>query len=147
MPHVEMHCLQLCLHIDFSKQFFLENIPIKYMQKRKGILNSMFDYVFFKCSLWNHKCIIIDILGGSIWWYIVSRISFLKESLTRSSKFYGDLVYKRRRVNGAGKQTPSTTKVWPTDHRKDFRYCAWSFYSLVQILHYNAYQYIPFTKA
>ena len=29
-------------------------------------------------------------------------------------------------------QTPSTTTVWPSDHREDYRSCAWPFYSLVQ---------------
>ena len=30
-------------------------------------------------------------------------------------------------------QTPSTSKVWPSDHREDDRSCAWPFFSLVQI--------------
>ena len=52
--------------------------------------------------------------------------------------FYGDLVYKLRRVkfeaNGLlVSQTPSTSKIWPGDHREDNRSCAWSFHSLVQI--------------
>ena len=29
-------------------------------------------------------------------------------------------------------QTPSTTTVWPTDHREDYRSCAWPFYRLVR---------------
>ena len=29
-------------------------------------------------------------------------------------------------------QTPSTTTVWPSDHREDYRSCAWPLYSLVQ---------------
>ena len=29
-------------------------------------------------------------------------------------------------------QTPSTTTVWPSDHREDYRSCAWPFYSLVR---------------
>ena len=29
-------------------------------------------------------------------------------------------------------QTPSTTTVWPSDHRGDYRSCAWPFYSLVR---------------
>ena len=56
--------------------------------------------------------------------------------------FYGDLVYQIRRVKdkpyfiSSGSKivlkTPSTTTVWPIDHRMDYRSCAWSFYSLVQ---------------
>ena len=30
-------------------------------------------------------------------------------------------------------ETPSTSAVWPSDHRKDDMYCAWPLYSLVQI--------------
>ena len=30
-------------------------------------------------------------------------------------------------------QTPSTSTVWPIDHREDDRSCAWPLYSLVQI--------------
>ena len=29
-------------------------------------------------------------------------------------------------------QTPSTTTIWPSDHREDYRSCAWPFYSLVR---------------
>ena len=29
-------------------------------------------------------------------------------------------------------QTPSTTTVWPSDHREDYRSCAWPLYSPVQ---------------
>ena len=29
-------------------------------------------------------------------------------------------------------QTPSTTTVWPSDHREDYMSCAWPFYSLVR---------------
>ena len=63
-------------------------------------------------------------------------ISF-KEYLSKGIShpvFYGDLVYKLRRV----KDTPnffssgSTTTVWPSDHREDYRSCAWPFYSLVR---------------
>ena len=54
--------------------------------------------------------------------------------------FYGDLVYKLRRVKHTefqlvgfkNSQTPSTTTVWPSDHREDYRSCAWPFYSLVR---------------
>ena len=55
---------------------------------------------------------------------------------------YGDLFYKLRRVKceanfvssgSKNSQTPSTSKVWPSDHRNDDRSCTWSFYSLVQI--------------
>ena len=54
---------------------------------------------------------------------------------------YGDLVYKLRRVRDTlnfissgskNSQTPSTTTVWPSDHREDYRSCDWSFCSLVQ---------------
>ena len=31
-------------------------------------------------------------------------------------------------------ETPSTSSVWPSDHREDYRSCARPFYSLVQIL-------------
>ena len=31
-------------------------------------------------------------------------------------------------------QTPLTSSVWPSDHREDYRSCASSFYSLVQII-------------
>ena len=31
-------------------------------------------------------------------------------------------------------ETPSTSSVWPSDHREDYRSCARSFYSLVQII-------------
>ena len=60
---------------------------------------------------------------------------YLKESLTRSSTVI--LSYKLRRVNGEmigieNSEKPSTSSVWPSDHRKEYRYCAWSFYSLVQ---------------
>ena len=54
--------------------------------------------------------------------------------------FYGDLVYKLRRV----KDTPNfissdseivkrlRRQIWPIDRREDYRSCAWPFYSLVQ---------------
>ena len=48
----------------------------------------------------------------------------LKDS---QSVFYGGLV------GIENNSTPSTSKVWPSDHREDFRFCAWSFYSPVQI--------------
>ena len=31
-------------------------------------------------------------------------------------------------------ETPSTSSVWPSDHREDYRSCARPFYSLVQII-------------
>ena len=31
-------------------------------------------------------------------------------------------------------ETPATSSVWPSDHREDYRSCAWPFYSLVQII-------------
>ena len=57
--------------------------------------------------------------------------------------FYGDLVYKLRRVNGEANfissglensETPSTLSVRPSDHREEYRSCAWPFYSIVQII-------------
>ena len=62
-----------------------------------------------------------------------------KEYLIRS--FYGDLVYQTKEgqrhtefhlVGFENSQTPSTTTVWPSDHREDYRSCAWPFYSLVR---------------
>ena len=43
--------------------------------------------------------------------------------------FYGDLVYKHRRVKlhlvGLGNsKTPSTVSIWPNDHLEDYRPCA-----------------------
>ena len=55
--------------------------------------------------------------------------------------FYGDLVYKLRRVKDTPNfislgskivKRPSTMTVWPIDHREDYRSCAWPFYSPVQ---------------
>ena len=57
--------------------------------------------------------------------------------------FYGDLVYKLRRVkrqknfiSSAQKNSEMllTSSVWPGDHREDYRSCAWPLYSLVQII-------------
>ena len=31
-------------------------------------------------------------------------------------------------------EMPSTSTIWPRDHREDYRSCAWPFYSLVQII-------------
>ena len=36
-------------------------------------------------------------------------------------------------LENTGSQTPSTSKVWPSDRQEDDRSCAWPFYSLVQI--------------
>ena len=49
-----------------------------------------------------------------------------KESLTRS---FTVIFYL---VGIENSQTPSTTTVWPSDHREDYRSCAWPFYSLVR---------------
>ena len=55
--------------------------------------------------------------------------------------FYGDIVYKLRRVKDTPNfissgsiivNTPSTMTVWPIDHREDYRSCALPLYSLVQ---------------
>ena len=37
-------------------------------------------------------------------------------------------------VGHENSETPSTSSVWPSDHREDYRSCAWPFYSLVQII-------------
>ena len=34
-------------------------------------------------------------------------------------------------------ETPSTSTVWPSDHREDYMSCAWPFYILVQIIPYK----------
>ena len=54
--------------------------------------------------------------------------------------FYGDLIDKLRRVKHTefhlvgfeNSLMPSTTTVWPIDHRENYRSCAWPIYSLVQ---------------
>ena len=53
--------------------------------------------------------------------------------------FYGDLVCIFRRVKGAANtspralknKTPSTSNLWTSDNREDYRSSAWHFYSLV----------------
>ena len=53
--------------------------------------------------------------------------------------FYGDLVYKLRRVKCKANFVSSTNAFdvvsMTSDHREDYRSCAWPFYSLVQIFH------------
>ena len=68
------------------------------------------------------------------------RIMYHKESLTLSStvilstNFEGSKA-KRIFISSGLKnsETPSTSSVWPSDHREDYRPCARSFNSLVQI--------------
>ena len=55
---------------------------------------------------------------------------------------YGDFVLKLRRIKGEAyhfvglenSETPSTSPVWPSNHREGYRSCAWHVYSLVQII-------------
>ena len=50
--------------------------------------------------------------------------------------FYGELVYKLRRVKSESNFISSGSKiVKPRDHREDYRSCAWPFYSLMFVYH------------
>ena len=63
-----------------------------------------------------------------------------KESLTRSSTVILSTSKKGQRQNEfhlvglKNSETPSTSSVWPSDHREDYRSFALPFYSLVQII-------------
>ena len=58
---------------------------------------------------------------GLLWWS-----SLQTKEGQRRSEF--------RLVGFLNSKTPSTSKVWPSDHREDERSCAWSVYSLVRIM-------------
>ena len=68
------------------------------------------------------------------------RIMFHKESLTLSStvilftNFGGSKAKRISSRRARNSETPSTSSVWPSDHREDYRSCARPFYSLVQII-------------
>ena len=70
---------------------------------------------------------------------LVSRICFwrnLSPGLLRWSSLQtkeGQMRSEFRLVGLLNSYTPSTLKLWPSDHRVDNRSCAWPFYSLVQI--------------
>ena len=73
-----------------------------------------------------------------IWWYFVPRI-FVKRNLSPSLLRWSSLQTKEGQrhtefhlVGFENSQTPSTTTVWPSDHREDYRSCAWPLYSPVQ---------------
>ena len=73
-----------------------------------------------------------------IWWYFVPRI-FVKRNLSPGLLWWSSLQTKEGQrhtefhlVEFENSQTPSTTTVWPSDHRKDYRSCAWPFYSLYE---------------
>ena len=73
-----------------------------------------------------------------IWWYFVPRI-FVKRNLSPGLLRWSSLQTKEGQrytefhlVGFENSQTPSTTTVWPSDHREDYRSCAWPFYSLVR---------------
>ena len=73
-----------------------------------------------------------------IWWYFVPRI-FVNRNLLPGLLWWSSLQTKEGQrptkfllVGFGNSQTPSTTTVWPSDHREDYRSCAWPFYSLVR---------------
>ena len=45
----------------------------------------------------------------------------------------GQMRIQFRLVGLENSQMPSTSKVWPSDHRDNDMFCAWPFYSLIQI--------------
>ena len=72
------------------------------------------------------------------WWYFVPRI-FVKRNLSPGLLRWSSIQTKEGQrhtefhlVGFENSQTPSTTTVWPSDHREDYRSCAWPFYSLVR---------------
>ena len=75
-----------------------------------------------------------------IWWNIVVGLCFtrnhspclLRWSCLQTSE--GQRRSKFHLVRLENSETPSTSSVWPSDHREDHRSCARPFYSLVQII-------------
>ena len=66
-------------------------------------------------------------------------INFVKRNLTPGLLRWSSLQTKEGQrhaefhlVGFENSRTPSTTTVWPSDHREDYRSCAWPLYSLVQ---------------
>ena len=68
-------------------------------------------------------------------WTIVIRIRFWRNLIRsiKSTTKEGHIWSEFNLVGLENSQTPSTSKVWPSDHREHDRSCAWPFYSLVQI--------------
>ena len=70
----------------------------------------------------------VQILGK-----IVSRICFWR-NLSTSLLLWPCLQTKEgKKCRLENSYTPSTSKVWPSDHREEYRSCSWPFYSPVQI--------------
>ena len=74
------------------------------------------------------------------WCNIVSRICIERNhppGLLRLSCILSKKGQRRSKFHRLGRENSemlSTSGVWPRDHREDYRYCGWPFYSLVQII-------------
>ena len=85
---------------------------------------------------------VVEVLQVILWITVVHAHiqEYLSKGIARQF-FYGDLVYEFRRIERAAKSISSGLKimkplrhrVWPGDHREDYRCCAWPFYNLVHI--------------